>query len=108
MFIHYKRLTNKNPTEVKFQSMENCIFSVVTSFSSDPKKLYHYLRDTKKIGSYSTFWGAKYEPLTDPSVIALSFNTFFHSTFTHSDFDLPRIEDLLTPSSQFTVELYFD
>ena len=112
-----QKLTKKNPTEVKMaklasleqsleslilQSKENYISSLVTSFSSDPKKLYRYLRDMKKKGSSSTFRGANNETLNDPSVIAHSFNTFFHSTFTRSDFDLPRIEDLPTPSSQLS------
>ena len=105
-----QKLTKKNPMKVKVaklasqeqsleslisQLKENYISSLVTSFSSDPKKLYRYLRDMKKKASSSTCRGTNNELLTDPSDIALSFNTFFHSTFIHSDFDLPRIEDLL-------------
>ncbi len=38
--------------------------------------------------------------LSDPHLIVLAFNEFFHSTFTSSDFCLPPVWSLPTPTSQ--------
>jgi len=72
------------------KSKEIYISILVTSFSSDPQKLYRYLRGMKKIDSSTTFRGASNKTLSDPTVIVHSFNIFFHSTFTRSDYYLLR------------------
>lgn len=112
-----RRLVRKNPTISRItklhnletfieklicSSKESYILGLIASFSSDPKKLYRYLRDLTKTSTSDVFLDKDSEIITDPLKIAEAFNDFFHSTFTRSEFVLPSIDELPTPSSQLS------
>lgn len=81
-----------------FLSKESYINSLITSFSSNPKKLYRYIKDLKKSSSVQAFIDPTTSLLTtDASHIATCFNAYFNSTFTRSDYTLPKLEDLPAP-----------
>ena len=76
-----------NTLEADLEEMISCakatyIESLVTSFSSDPKKLYHYLRDLNKPSTPSLFVNCDGDIVENPTCIATYFNEFFNSRFT--------------------------
>jgi len=112
-----RRLIRKNPTLhriVKLRSLESAaeemissakeshIANLVSSFSSDPKKLFRYLRDLNRPSTSNVFVNNDGESVKDTACIATCFNEFFHSTFTRSDYILPSIDQLPTPSNQLS------
>ena len=88
-------------------SKESYISSLVTSFSTDPKKLFRYLRDLKSPISPNTFLAKSSTVISDPTDVAEAFNSFFNSTFTHSNYVLPDEETLPSPSQTLS-EIVFD
>lgn len=83
-------------------SKECFIYNLVSSFSSDQRKLYRYLRNLRRPAQSTLFVGLNSEVLRDPLEIACAFNLFFHSTFTTSDYVLPSKEKLPAALSQLS------
>ena len=83
------RVLKLNTLEADLEEMISCatyIESLVTSFSSDPKKLYRYLRDLNKPSTTSVFVNCDGNIVEDPTCIATCFNKFFNSTLTRSEY----------------------
>ena len=78
------------------------IESLVTSFSLDPKKLYPYLRDLNKSSTPNVFVNCDGDIVEDPTCIATCFNKFFNSTFTRSEYVLPSVSNLPSPSTHLS------
>lgn len=70
------------------------------AFSSEPRKLFRYLKLLQGKLPANSFVDTDSEVLHDPVSIAAAFNRFFNSTFTSSDFVLPNV--LPTPSSELS------
>ena len=101
------RVLKLNTLEADLEEMISCakatyIESLVTSFSSDPKKLYRYLRDLNKPSTPSVFVNCDGDILEDPTCIATCFNEFFNSTFTRSEYVLPSVSNLPSPSTHLS------
>ena len=105
-----RKRVRKHPTaasEAKLLSLEQSIqtqisasniANLVSSFSSQPSKLFRYLKDLNK----SPICRPDSKVLCVPSEIACAFNGFFHSTFTRSSYVLPSREALPAPSSHLS------
>lgn len=81
---------------------ESYISDLVHAFSSEPKRLFRYLKVLKKSPSSAVFVDTNSKSITDPLEIANAFNDFFHSTFTLSDFVLPSTDSMPTPCAQLS------
>ena len=112
-----RKWVRKHPTaasEAKLLSLEQSIqtqisapwkcyiANLVSSFSSQPSKLFRYLKDLNKSPICSLFVGPDSKVLCVPSEISCAFNGFFHSTFTRSSYVLPSREALPAPSSHLS------
>lgn len=84
---------------------ENYLMQLVTTFRSNPRKLYTYLNNLSE---------SKFEPhfiyynnmiIHDPCQRAKIFNEYFNSTFTTSDYVLPSTQSLPAPSAPCLSEL---
>ena len=76
------------------------IASLVDSFSTQPKKLYGYLRKLQIPSEPSMFINTSSELVTTVEDAAIAFNEFFHSTFTQSNYVLPAVDLLPSPHTQ--------
>uniref|UniRef100_A0A1X7TJA3 Uncharacterized protein n=1 Tax=Amphimedon queenslandica TaxID=400682 RepID=A0A1X7TJA3_AMPQE len=79
---------------------ENYINTICSQFFTQPRLLYSHLSDLRKSSSIpdKVFLGsaAAFLPLEKAEL----FNSYFNSIFTHSDFKLPPLKDLPSPSTQ--------
>ena len=112
-----RRLTNRKPTEqrlAKLSSAESALqvkmesakhvyeANLIKLHHSNPKKLYNHLKYLSKGNSASPPLIIDSQPVTSPSVKAQTFNNFFNSVFTRSNFILPPIDNLPSPSLQIS------
>ena len=80
-------------------SKENYEANLVNSFHSNPKAVYKHLKHLTTIPEVVTYNSTS---ATGPIFKANLFNTFFNSVFTGSDFILPPVDELPTPSTQLS------
>ena len=73
---------------------------LVSKFSKNKKKLYSYLKSLSKSSPQPQLLIHNSTPINDQNQIAELFNSFFNSTFTNSDYSLPPIDSLPSPSLQ--------
>lgn len=75
---------------------------LVNSFANNPRGLFSHLQylSTSKTTPASFWIDGKLQ--SDPALIAESFNAYFHSTFTTSNYFLPNIDLLPVPNSQLS------
>ena len=76
--------------------------NLVSQFSLNKKKLYGYLKSLSKSAHQPLFIMDNDIPVRDHVKIAELFNSFFNSTFTKSDYSLPPVEYLPTPTNQLS------
>ena len=74
---------------------------IVNCFASNPQKLYGHLRSMKAINA-PNFVVYKSSTLFDPVAKAEAFNNFFNSTYTSSQFSMPPLDCMPTPSTQLS------
>ena len=75
------------------------IQTLINQHHSTPSKLYCQLKSLRK--SISMPLSHDSITVTDPHSIVHLFNNYFNSVFTKSNFVLPSVDKLPTPSSQF-------
>ena len=89
--------------EAILTAKEQYMDSISREFGSNQRKLYCHLRFLTSSKSRPDFFIVNNTPVYDSQQIANAFNRFFHSTFsTPSDFILPDVSHLPTPSSQMS------
>lgn len=113
-----KRLIKKKPTTYKLAKLSQMeshlqelilsaklsyVDKLVSSFFSEPKKLFKYIRYLTQSSLMPQCLFYESVAIRDPGDKADAFNKFFHSTFTHSDFVLPPMSEMPTPSSQISI-----
>ena len=76
----------------------NYVAHLVNSFSSSPQKLYRHIANLSKPKSPIGVFVDRGVPVINLSDKVKILNDFFHSTFSVSDFELPSMEDLPTPT----------
>lgn len=101
------RLANLCSLELKLQELmsnakENYKSQLLTSFSHSPKVLYHHLRLLHKLSEIPQCLIYNSTFILDPTDKVEAFNNFFNSTFTLSDFELPPIDQMPTPTNQLS------
>ena len=71
-------------------------------YQNDPGKLFHYFRELShpKSSLYPIIHNS--QPVVDPHIKASLFNSYFNSVFTTSDFILPPIDSLPSPTDQLS------
>ena len=81
---------------------ESCIGEFLSLFQLQPEWLFKYLNSftSKKNFHYPILHDD--EPVADPSIKANLFNRYFNSVFSRSEFVLPTINSLPTPSEQLS------
>ena len=90
--IHYLMETAKTEYQSK----------LVSTFGSNPRKLYSYLSDLHNAKSPPNIIHHNNSIVDNPLEIAEIFNKYFNSTFTSSNFTLPDIQQLSSPISQLS------
>ena len=84
-------------------SKEEFLQNIVSTFQSNPKQLYNYLKQLYNPKSKPRFIVHDGIAIHDQAKQAEVFNHYFNSTFTStSQFTLPQISELPTPSSQLS------
>ena len=79
---------------------------ITSEFSRNPRRLYNHLHLLTSSKSRPEFFLVNDTPIYDDQQIVNAFNNFFHSTFTKpSDFMLPSMYELPTPSQLSTLEV---
>ena len=81
-------------------SKDNYEANLVASFSCNPRKLYSHLKQLSCDKLKPNFLTHNSEQILNPATKADLFNKFFHSTFTTSNFSLPPMNLLPSPSEQ--------
>ena len=81
-------------------SKDNYEANLVASFSCNPRKLYSHLKQLSCDKLKPNFLTHNSEQILNPATKADLFNKFFHSTFTTSNFSLPPMNSLPSPSEQ--------
>ena len=81
--------------------------SIVTSFSSKPKTLFRHLKRLRTSRAIPKILTHENVMFSDTLSKANALNNFFHSTFSVSNFFLPPIEEMPTPSHQLH-DIVFD
>ena len=77
--------------------------NIISTFQSHPKKLYNYLKQLHSPKSKPRFIIHDGAAIHDPTKLAEVFNQYFNSTFTStSQFTLPQVSELPTPSTQLS------
>ena len=76
--------------------------SLLDSFPSNPRPLYHFLRHLSGKSSIPHYVVFNSASTSDPHSRVDLFNSFFNSVFTDSDFHLPPMSCMPTPSSQLS------
>lgn len=75
---------------------------LVTTFHSNPTKLYRHLSSLSKSKSRTQFIVHNGSPVHNPRDKVNIFNQFFNSTFTASDYVLPATDSLPSPAKQLS------
>ena len=113
-----RRKCNNHPTYCnlsKLQSLENELqnkltaakcsyekFLIETFSKENSSKIYRYISTLTSYGTIPPIVTLNSSTATSDGDKATMFNTFFHSVFTHSPFNLPPLEELPIPCSTIT------
>ena len=84
---------------------ENYLMQIVTTFRSNPRKLYTYLNSLSESKFEPHFIYHNDATIHDPHKRAIIFNECFNSTFTTSDYVLPPTQSLPAPATPCLSEL---
>ena len=76
--------------------------SLVAIFGSSPRTLYSFLRGLGKTNSMPNSFHQNNSVIDNPQQIAELFNNYFNTTFTSSEFMLPDIDQLSSPSTHLS------
>ena len=108
------KLRPTNHLRLKLQTLESSLRSLIqasklkyeqsliSAFSSYPSKLYRHLKSLSnpKSSSYPIIHESK--TITNPLIKARLFNSYFNSVFSTSNFVLPPLDQLPTPTNQLS------
>lgn len=112
-----RRRAKKSPSCSRFQKLHlletelgNMILTaksqfehnLVCSFAANPSKLFQYLSQLSSSTSTAQSIVCNSKIIHDSATKADIFNKFFNSNFTRSDYQLPPVENLPTPSLQLS------
>ena len=78
---------------------ENYLMQLVTTFKSNPRKLYTYLNNLSESKFEPHFIYHNNVTIHDPHKRVTIFNEYFNSTFTTSDYILPSTQLLPAPAT---------
>ena len=78
------------------------MFNIVAKFQTNPKKLYEFLRQIQNSKFKPRHVNINGSSVFDPKQFAEAFNSYFNSTFSSSEFKLPQVSQLPTPSHQLS------
>ena len=99
-------LTKLSQFESTFQtqiqlSKNKYIYSLIDQFSSSPGKPYRHLKSLRCSSNFiPRYVSFKSFNASNPNSVVQLFNNYFISVFTNSDFVLPSLDKLSTPSNQ--------
>ena len=84
-------------------SKDEFLSNLVTSFNANPRKLFGYLNNLSQSKFKPQFIVDDGNNIADPIQKASLFNEFFNSTFTSSNYVLPTMSSLQTPTTQLSI-----
>ena len=89
--------------ETSIEAKTSCEAELVKIFSTNPRKLYTHLKQARANKFTPDFLVKNSVVISDSITRANIFNSYFNSTFVKSNFSLPPVSQMPTPSEQLNI-----